>query len=309
MPAVRIEEEAFGDERYDDLAVVAGLADADHARGKMAKLWRQCTLENTQILHRVTVERVLGTKGFEALVFARLGEQTEVDRIRIKGTQGRIEWLQKVRENGSKGGRPKGVRKQNHLVSAVETKNQPRQEQKQEQEQKLSSLDPALNSGPAEAARSEPPLDRIQVTPSDATVRENQQRVIRFVELVNAARARVAKKQGFVDDAPLTAVNVGSAASELLARLRASPKPDADMVKAVAVAEAAATKDPDAFRWLSWSIVRGNGWETKIHAAPPPSIQQRLRPAQLDPKPVVVSDADREEARLVAAEFRTKHKL
>lgn len=39
--SVRIEDEAFADERYDALARAAGLADADHARGKMARLWRQ----------------------------------------------------------------------------------------------------------------------------------------------------------------------------------------------------------------------------------------------------------------------------
>ena len=43
--SVRIEDDAFSDTRYDLLARYGGLADADHARGKMARIWRQCTLE------------------------------------------------------------------------------------------------------------------------------------------------------------------------------------------------------------------------------------------------------------------------
>jgi hypothetical protein len=107
--SVRIEDEAFSDERYEDLAHFAGLADADHARGKMAKLWRQCTLENRHILPRTTVVRVLGDRGVEALIVSRLGEEVE-EGIRIRGTKGRIEWLKKLRSNGKfgkLGGRPR----------------------------------------------------------------------------------------------------------------------------------------------------------------------------------------------------------
>lgn len=104
--SVRIEDEAFGDRRYDRLALEAGLADADHARGKMAVLWRQCTLEQRHILPVEDVNAVLGSRGAEALILARLGE-THRHGIRIRGTKGRIEWLRKLRENGAKGGRPK----------------------------------------------------------------------------------------------------------------------------------------------------------------------------------------------------------
>lgn len=108
--SVRIEDEAFSDERYEDLAHAAGLADADHARGKMARLWRQCTIEQTETLMGSTVERLLGTRGIEALEISRLGERVEGGRVRIKGTTGRIEWLGKLRDNGKfghLGGRPK----------------------------------------------------------------------------------------------------------------------------------------------------------------------------------------------------------
>jgi hypothetical protein len=106
--SVRIEDEAFADERYEDLAHHAGLADADHARGKMARIWRQCTIEGTNQVENQMVMRVFGSGGVEALVRARLAELAGPSHVRIRGTEGRIEWLQKLRENGNKGGRPKG---------------------------------------------------------------------------------------------------------------------------------------------------------------------------------------------------------
>lgn len=107
--SVRTEDEAFSDERFTDLARAAGLVDADHARGKMSRLWRQCTIETTYILPRETVIGVLGDRGVEAIVCARLGEEVD-GGIRIRGTRGRIEWLRKLRQNGKfgkRGGRPK----------------------------------------------------------------------------------------------------------------------------------------------------------------------------------------------------------
>lgn len=105
MSSVRIESAAFGDDRFEMLARRAGLADADHARGKMARLWRTCTIEQRHILTVEEIALVLGDRGAEALIAARLGEETS-GGIRICGTKGRIEWLEKLRKNGKKGGRP-----------------------------------------------------------------------------------------------------------------------------------------------------------------------------------------------------------
>lgn len=127
--SVRIEDEAFSDERYEDLAAFAGLADADHARGKMAKLWRQCTIEDTHFLGNQMVSRVLGPGGVDALVRARLGVLLPDGRVRIRGTKGRVEWLSKLRANGKKGGRPKKLRDTNgetrRKPSGFENQNPP----------------------------------------------------------------------------------------------------------------------------------------------------------------------------------------
>jgi hypothetical protein len=102
--AVRVDATAFSDERYVTLARLAGLTDSDHARGKMLRLWRQCTDRNVQILTVECCESVLGANASEALTKSELGEVVD-GGIRICGTSGRIEWLQKLRKNGRKGGK------------------------------------------------------------------------------------------------------------------------------------------------------------------------------------------------------------
>jgi hypothetical protein len=110
VSSVRIESSAFGDDRFEMLARKAGLADADHARGKMARLWRQCTIEQRHILTVEEIALVLGDSGADALIIARLGVRDD-GGIRICGTRGRIEWLEKLKENGKKGGRPKKTKR------------------------------------------------------------------------------------------------------------------------------------------------------------------------------------------------------
>lgn len=103
--SVRIEDEAFSDSRYAVLARSLGLADVDHAIGKMARVWRQCTLEHRYSLPQTDVQALLGDGGVEALVTARLGELTNDGLVRICGTRGRIEWLAKLKAGGRKGGK------------------------------------------------------------------------------------------------------------------------------------------------------------------------------------------------------------
>lgn len=131
MAAVRLEERSFSDKRFDRLALEAGLTDADHARGKMAQLWRQCTEENRYVLDERDIQCVLGAGGVAALIASRLGEVVDTG-VRICGTNGRIEWLAKCRAGGQggakfgkKGGRPRKPRR-----GFLET---PSQEQEQEQ--------------------------------------------------------------------------------------------------------------------------------------------------------------------------------
>lgn len=110
MASVRIEEAAFSDLRYERLARLAGLADADHARGKMAKLWRQCTIEQSYTLPADCVVDVLGAGGVDALVASKLGQPAGDGFVRICGTAGRIEWLSTLNNSASKGGKARAAK-------------------------------------------------------------------------------------------------------------------------------------------------------------------------------------------------------
>lgn len=111
MASVRVEDDAFSDTRYEVLAKACLLADADHARGKMLRIWRQCTAEGRYVLSADDVEVVLGENGITGLERARLGVRVD-GGIRIKGTEGRIEWLAKLKENAKKGGEAKAAKRQ-----------------------------------------------------------------------------------------------------------------------------------------------------------------------------------------------------
>lgn len=145
--AVRIEAEAFADERYATLARLAGLADPDHARGKMLRLWRQCTDRCTHTLSVELIASVLGDNGADALVKSDLGERAD-GGIRIRGTSGRIEWLEKLRKNGRKGGKAKAK----HLLGKSVALQEKEMEKEQERESPLFSSE-ALSA--ADALRTE----------------------------------------------------------------------------------------------------------------------------------------------------------
>jgi hypothetical protein len=102
--SVRIEDKAFSDSRFDVLAQLCGLPDADCARGKMMRLWRQCTIEQSYDLHPIQVDTVLGEFGSANIVASHLGEHLRNDRIRICGTAGRIEWAENLQKGSAKGG-------------------------------------------------------------------------------------------------------------------------------------------------------------------------------------------------------------
>lgn len=100
--SVRIEDEAFADARIEMLGTLAGF-NRYEALGRMAHLWRVCTLRETYTLDPVWIDACLGPKGHEHLVAAGLGERVD-GGIRIRGTSGRIEWLGQRRQAARKGG-------------------------------------------------------------------------------------------------------------------------------------------------------------------------------------------------------------
>lgn len=125
---VRIEDEAFGDPRIEALGTIAGY-NRYEALGRLAHLWRVCTQREAYILSDVQISGCLGAKGPEALIGAELGERVE-GGIRIKGTEGRIEWLQKLRASAKAGGaankrRIEATRGESHTQSTAKPSGYP----------------------------------------------------------------------------------------------------------------------------------------------------------------------------------------
>jgi uncharacterized phage protein (TIGR02220 family) len=99
---VTVEDFAFSDDRYEVLAQLAGLADPDHARGKMIRLWRTCTLRQSHVLPETLVRVVVDP---QAVIDAELAERVDGANIRIRGTVSRIEWYGDLRESRVRAGK------------------------------------------------------------------------------------------------------------------------------------------------------------------------------------------------------------
>ncbi len=100
--SVRIEDEAFSDARIVALGDLAGYSTYE-ALGRMAHVWRLCTQRKLYVLSEVMVRACLGPNGVDAIVGAELAERVE-GGIRIRGTEGRIEWLEEKRSTAKAGG-------------------------------------------------------------------------------------------------------------------------------------------------------------------------------------------------------------
>lgn len=111
MARVNVDSQALTDARFAVLASFMGAADPDFALGKMVRLWMQCLERETYVITQPVIVALFGgaVDAPEWLVNAELAERTG-DGYRIKGTQGRIEYLAeqraRARLNGVKGGRP-----------------------------------------------------------------------------------------------------------------------------------------------------------------------------------------------------------
>lgn len=103
MPSVRLDN--INDPRFSALGMFLG-TDEFGALGRMAKIYEYCTVNQTSVISEAILIGLTRVHDFvPSLIKAELGEKVE-GGIRIKGTEGRIEWLGKWRENGKKGGRP-----------------------------------------------------------------------------------------------------------------------------------------------------------------------------------------------------------
>jgi len=104
---VTLHHSVWSDVRYQVLARQLGLVDHYAVIGRMAQLWSECTDRQTDTPPMAVVLGCLGIsderQAVTALVASDLA-QVIGDQIRIKGCQGRIDWIQKKRASGRAGG-------------------------------------------------------------------------------------------------------------------------------------------------------------------------------------------------------------
>ncbi len=123
MARVNVEQKALTDPRFDLLGRFLESTRHD-ALGRMVLVWNECQERNSYTLPERLVGAVMGDReGARWLVEADLAEWVDDDRVRIKGTEGRVEWLaakrQTARANGQKGGRPSNQSKTNEEPTSV----------------------------------------------------------------------------------------------------------------------------------------------------------------------------------------------
>lgn len=102
MARINVDQKALVDARYDLLGSLLGASRHD-ALGRMIVLWNQCLERGSYFLPVALVDAVMMGKG-GVVVAADLAEDAGDGTLRIKGTEGRIEWLHSARQNGREGG-------------------------------------------------------------------------------------------------------------------------------------------------------------------------------------------------------------
>jgi hypothetical protein len=112
MARMSVDEKAFQDIRFKKLAKILRITALD-AVGRMLPLWNYCTENGVYEIDIGIIELLYSgliprSDLFEKhLIESKLIIKSEDDKLYVCGTRGRIEWLEKQRNNGRKGGRPK----------------------------------------------------------------------------------------------------------------------------------------------------------------------------------------------------------
>jgi len=119
MARINVDQQALTDARFARLAELRGWADADHARGKMLRIWNECIHRGPE-LEVWLIDHHLGAGGAGDLLDAQLatlvrlaGEVAGVPAggtlVRIKGTDGRTDYLEKVRKRTQVAGKARAA--------------------------------------------------------------------------------------------------------------------------------------------------------------------------------------------------------
>ena len=129
MARVSVEQKSLTDPRFELLGRLLR-SNRHDALGRMILVWNECQERSSYTLPAQLVGAIMGNrKGPSWVVEADLAEWSDDQNLRIKGTEGRVEWLaakrERARANGQKGGRPKNQPGTNTGSSSVASGLQP----------------------------------------------------------------------------------------------------------------------------------------------------------------------------------------
>lgn len=129
MARISVEQKALTDPRFDLLGRFLQATRHD-ALGRMILVWNECQERNTYTLPERLVGAIMGDRdGARWVCESDLAVWVNKNEIRIRGTQGRIEWLEvkrtAARSNGRKGGRPPKNLNETNVGSSTVTAGNP----------------------------------------------------------------------------------------------------------------------------------------------------------------------------------------
>lgn len=275
---VRIEGSAWNDLRFVTLARLMGFADGEHALIKVSRIWSWQTDHYTPdaptyIVDVDLVESALGVGGAAALVRARLAEE-EPDGLRIRGSEGRIEWLYQRRKASARGGE---ARKRSASRSKKPSGLPPGLPEPDPEQSPL-SLAPSPEEedlSPARVAAAAPPGEEPQRAQRRAITAELWRELGR-------QRKAIAEELG-IEARPLPAV--GDQGERALALRLAGARDDRERDElvanahhaiAVAVAEARATR---SVQWLTGALFEDRSWRRAIGMTVEDASRPRASPS------------------------------
>lgn len=110
MARINVDQKALTDPRFDLLARFLKASRHD-ALGRMIRVWNECQERESFTLPAALVGVIMGHRnGAKWVAESDLAEFVDENTLRIKGTEGRTDWLAAkraaARANGSRGGRP-----------------------------------------------------------------------------------------------------------------------------------------------------------------------------------------------------------
>ena len=110
MARINVEQKALSDPRFAALARLLKLGDTDRAIGRMVRVWNECIERHNYVLPCWVVEAIFDDSSAPAeLVTVELAEWVTDDTLRIKGTEGRTDYLGELRNAKVRGGRARAA--------------------------------------------------------------------------------------------------------------------------------------------------------------------------------------------------------